>query len=292
MKCIISTSIIPFLILELFSSFESFLWLLEGFGSGPVHFSCPRGLWAHPWVCCPCSQVLGDTSWNSWAALQILVQFLNLAVKVQTQRKGVGEAEVEAERSRSVLCHCLHSVWIISSCSQLCLIQEGFCLTNAHYCVRLWLQPAKGHSVWLESFAKNCTWEHAVPSGCYENSSSTKCRTLPKKILAYNSLGAHMYIQICRTLHRSDWKILTEMFQSLTKKQVNKQSWNLSFPKGSTASCDLQNEHKESLHWTEFSFDFGSQFVFLWHTECNFSASVRFRLMNITQAVVWVTFHI
>lgn len=82
-------------------------------------------------------------------------------------------------------CHCLHPawLWLISSCSRFCLIQEGFCLTNARYYVRLWLQPAKGHSVWLKSFAKNCTWEHAVPSGCYENSSSTKCRTLPKKNL-------------------------------------------------------------------------------------------------------------
>lgn len=94
--------------------------------------------------------------------------------------------------SRSVLCHCLHSVWIISSCSRFCLIQEGFCLTNAHYCVRLWLQSAKGHSVWPESFAKNCTWEHAVPSGCYENSPSTKCRSLPEKSCLQQSRCTHV----------------------------------------------------------------------------------------------------
>lgn len=69
-KRVISTSIFPFFILQLFSSFESFLWLLKGFGSGPVHFCCPRGLWHHPWACWPCSQVLVDTSCHSWVALQ------------------------------------------------------------------------------------------------------------------------------------------------------------------------------------------------------------------------------
>lgn len=45
---------------------------------------------------------------------------------------------------------------------------------------------------------------------------------LSQKNPAYNSLGAHVHIQICRTVHRSDWKILTEMFQSLTKQQANR----------------------------------------------------------------------
>lgn len=178
----------PFLILKLFSSFESFLWIL-GFGSDPVHFSFPRGLWDHPWACCPCSQVLVDTCWNSCVALQAdscaIPEFdskdTNPNEKCGRSWSGNGSRKGAALS----FCHCLHPawLWLISSCSRFCLIQEGFCLTNARYYVRLWLQPAKGHSVWLKSFAKNCTWEHAVPSGCYENSSSTKCRTLPKKNL-------------------------------------------------------------------------------------------------------------
>lgn len=209
-KCIISTSIFPFLILELLF----ILWIIP-LASGriwirPSAFLLPQGpvrpslglLSLLSGFCGHSLQLLGCSASRFWCNLT-LQQRCKPRGKVWEKLKW----KWKQKGSSSVLCHCLHSEWIISSCSQLCLIQEGFCLTNAHYCVRLWLQPAKGHSVWLESFAKNCTWEHAVPSGCYENSSCTKCRALPRKSCLQQSRCTHVHpnLQNCAQVSLTDF---------------------------------------------------------------------------------------
>lgn len=83
----------------------------------------------------------------------------------------------------------------------------------------------------------------------------------------------HPHLQNCAQawLKDFDWNVLVLTKQTELKSTVSKRQHG---------SCDLQNEHEESPHCTEFSFDLGGQFGFLWHTQYNFNPSLIFSLMD------------